>query len=138
MNQGTTSMGQLIAAVGGVLLFVFLFAPWFGEGGLDLSGWEGQSSTDVYLLITAIVAVAGAFVGRTLLLPGLTVIGAVALLGAVATILLLWLGLFDGEDRQYGMYLSLIAAIVITIGGLMAAGVGANAPPRGTPPPSEL
>ena len=138
MNRTSTSTGQLIAAAGGVLLFVFLFLPWFGENGLDLSGWEGQSSTDVYMFITAIVAVLGAIAGGAVLAPGLTLNGAVVLLGAVATMLLIWLGLFDGEDRAYGMYLSLMAAIVITIGGLMAAGVGAAAPPRGTPPPAEL
>jgi hypothetical protein len=65
MDISRTSTGQRIAGVGGVLLFIFLFLPWFGEGGLELSGWEGQSSTDVYLLITAIVAVAAALAGPT-------------------------------------------------------------------------
>ena len=122
MNLSRTSTGQRIAGIGGFLLFIFLFLPWFGEGGIELSGWEGQSSTDVYLLITAIVAVAAGLAGPTgLLVPGLTLNGAAALLGGVATIQLLWLTLFDGDDRQYGMYLSLLAAIAIAVGGYLAA-----------------
>ena len=122
MDLSRTSTGQRIAGVGGVLLFIFLFLPWFGEGGLELSGWEGQSSTDVFMLITAIVAVAAAFAGVTgLLVPGLTLNGAAALLGGVATIQLLWLSFFDGDGREYGMYLSLLAAIAIAVGGYLAA-----------------
>ena len=60
MDVSRISQGEKIAAVGGILLFIFLFLPWFG----DISGWEGQSSTDVYMLITAVVAVAAA------LMPG--------------------------------------------------------------------
>lgn len=128
MDLSRTSTGQRIAGISGVLLLIFLFLPWFGEGGRSLSGWEGQSSTDVYMLITALVAIAAAFAGATgLLVPGLTMNGAAALLGGVATILLLWLGLFDGESREYGMYLSLLAAIGVAIGGYMAAQVEGDA-----------
>jgi hypothetical protein len=122
MDLSRTSTGQRIAGIGGVLLFIFLFLPWFGEGGLELSGWEGQSSTDVFMLITAIVAVAAGLAGATgLLVPGLTLNGAAALLGGVATIQLLWLSFFDGDGREYGMYLSLLAAIAIAAGGYLAA-----------------
>jgi hypothetical protein len=122
MDLSRTSTGQRIAGIGGVLLFIFLFLPWFGEGGLELSGWEGQSSTDVFMLITAIVAVAAGLAGATgLLVPGLTLNGAAALLGGVATIQLLWLSFFDGDGREYGMYLSLLAAIAIAVGGYLAA-----------------
>ena len=114
----------MIAAAGGALLFVFLFLPWFGAGDLDLSGWEGQSSTDVYLLITAIVAVAAALAAGVFPIPGLSWNGATALLGAVGTILLIWLTVFDfpdGEDRKIGLYLSLLAVAAIAVGGYLAA-----------------
>ena len=137
MNFSRTSTGQRIAGLGGIALFICLFLPWFGEGGIELSGWEGQSSTDVFLLITAIIALAAAFAGPTgLLVPGLTMNGAAALLGGVATIQLLWLVLVDGDDRQYGMYLSLIAVVAIAVGSYLAAQVEGDkargiAPDRG-------
>jgi hypothetical protein len=119
------SRGQQIAGLGGLLLFVFLFLPWFGLPGASQSGWEGQSSTDIYLLITALVAVATALsAGRAFALPGLSMNGATALLGGVATIILIWLSFLDfpsGTDRKVGVYLSLIAAIVVAYGGYRAA-----------------
>jgi len=117
--------GRLIAGVGGLMLFGFLFLPWFGEAGLNSTGWEGQSTTDIYLLITAMVAVAAALPAtRAMLLPGVTMSGAAALLGGVGTVLLIWLSFIDfpsGADRKVGVYLALLAAIVITIGGFMSA-----------------
>ena len=86
MDVSRMSQGQQIAAVGGVLLFIFLFLPWFG----DFSGWEGQSSTDIYMLITACVAVWAAVPGpEETMIPGVTRSGATALVGAVALILLM-------------------------------------------------
>ena len=128
MNFSRTSIGQRIAGLGGIALFICLFLPWFGAEGVVLSGWEGQSSTDVFLLITAIVALAAAFAGPTgLLVPGLTMNGAAALLGGVGTIMLLWLVLIDGDDRQYGMFLSLVAVIAIAVGSYLAAQVEGDA-----------
>jgi hypothetical protein len=124
MSASQTSQGQMIAAAGGALLFIFLFLPWFGAGGdSNLSGWEGQSTTDLYLLITAVVAIGAALTGGVVL-PGLTMNGATALLGGVGTILLLWLVLFDfpdGADREIGLYLSLIAVAAVAGGGYAAA-----------------
>jgi hypothetical protein len=117
--------GRLIAGVGGLLLFGFLFLPWFGAAGVNETGWEGQSTTDIYLLITAMVAVAAALPStRAMLHPGVTMSGAAALLGGVGTVLLIWLSFVDfpsGADRKVGVYLALLAAIVIAIGGLMSA-----------------
>jgi hypothetical protein len=116
--------GQLIAGAGGVLLFIFLFLPWFGEGGENLSGWQGQSSTDIYLLITAVVAVWALAAGGGAILPGLRINGASALLGGVGTILLVWLTVFDfpeGADRKIGLYLSLLAVAAIAFGGYTAS-----------------
>lgn len=125
MDTTRTSQGQLIAGGAGVLLFIFLFLPWFGEGGISLSGWEGQSSTDLYLLITATVAIMTAMTpGGFGAFPGVTMRGATALLGIVGTILLLWLVVFDfpdGADRKIGLYLSLIAVAAIAFGGYTAA-----------------
>lgn len=123
MDTTRMSQGQMIAGAGGVLLFIFLFLPWFGEGDLSFSGWEGQTSTDVYLLITALVAVFLALGGAPPV-PGTTGAGATTLLGTVGTILLLWLTIFDfpeGVGREFGLYLSLLAVAAIAFGGWTAA-----------------
>jgi hypothetical protein len=128
MEARRVGQGRLVVGLGGLLLFGFLFLPWFGGGGVNETGWEGQSSTDIYLLITAMVAVAAALPGtRAELVPGATMSGAATLLGGVATVLLIWLSFIDfpsGADRKVGVYLALIAAIVITVGGLMSSGTG--------------
>ena len=131
MDPVRARQGKLIAGVGGLLLFGFLFLPWFGVAGVNETGWEGQTTTDIYLLITAMVAVAVAVpTSRAQLLPGVTMPGGAALLGSVATVLLVWLSFIDvqsGADRKVGVYLALLAAIVITVGGFMAAQGGPGA-----------
>jgi hypothetical protein len=126
MEPRQIGQGRLIAGLGGLLLFGFLFLPWFSAGGVNESGWEGQSSTDIYMLITAMVAVAAALPGtRAMLVPGVTMSGAATLLGGVATVLLIWLSFIDvpsGEGREVGIYLALVAAILIAVGGFMSAG----------------
>jgi hypothetical protein len=127
MDPMRARQGRLVTGVGGLMLFGFLFLPWFGQAGLSETGWEGQSSTDLYLLITAMVAVAAALPARrAMLLPGVTLSGAAALLGAVGSVLLVWLSFIDfpsGADRKVGVYLGLVAALVITVGGLMSSQV---------------
>jgi hypothetical protein len=57
----------------------------------------------------------------------MTMSGATALLGGVATILLVWLIIFDfpeGVDRGIGIILSLLAAAAIAYGGYTSAGRG--------------
>jgi hypothetical protein len=125
MEPKRVGQGRLVAGLGGLLLFGFLFLPWFSAAGINETGWEGQSSTDIYTLITAMVAVAAALPGtRALLVPGVTMSGAATLLGGVAAVLLIWLSFIDvpsGEGREIGIYLALVAAILITVGGLMSS-----------------
>jgi hypothetical protein len=50
-------------------------------------------------------------------------------LGGVGTIVLLWLVIFDfpdGADRKIGLYLSLVAVIVIAFGGYSASQLAAR------------
>jgi hypothetical protein len=126
MEPKQVGQGRLIAGVGGLMLFAFLFLPWFGEARGNLTGWEGQTTTDIYMLITAMVAVAAALPGtRALLVPGVTMSGAATLLGGVGTALLIWLSFIDSgdADRKVGIYLALLAAILITVGGFMSSRV---------------
>jgi hypothetical protein len=124
MGNGTglsrPGIGQLIAGVGGVLLIVSLFLPWVDTGGTTSSGWEFSSTTDVFLLIAALMAIASTVTGGrvTLFRPDMTVNAATDLLGVVSTILLGYL-LFDlpaGASAEPGLYLALGAAIAIMAG----------------------
>ena len=120
MDIDRIGQGERIAAVGGVVLFISLFLNWFG----DVSGWEGQTTTDLYLAITAGVAVLAALDAGDLPLPGMSMNAAAALLGGVATILLIWLVVFDfpeGADRGIGVILALISSAAIAYGGYTAA-----------------
>lgn len=114
-------IGQLIAGAGGALLIVSLFMPWVEVSGTDQSGWEFSTTTDVFLLIAALMAIASTITGGriTLFRPDMSVNAAADLLGVVATVLLAYLLLFDlpsGATAQIGLYLALGSAIAIMSG----------------------
>jgi hypothetical protein len=117
MDVSRTGRGEQVAALGGVVLIISLFLNWVGE----VSGWEASTTTDVFLLITAVAGIATVLsIGDSLPLPGVTINGAAALLGIVATVLLLWWLVFDwpdGVDREFGIILALIASAAIAYGG---------------------
>jgi len=134
------SQGQIIAAVSGVVLLVATFLPWIGVSGPDLPAnlpgvsesaggsdsenvWKG-SSLDVYLLITAIVAL----VPPLLALSGSAeefsfASAATFLLGVVGVILVavfLTIDFPDGAERKVGAFIGLAAVIGIAFGGFRA------------------
>jgi hypothetical protein len=141
------SQGQLIAAASAVLLFIFMFLPWFGLPGventlpegvtdsIDLSGvegiedenfnaWQAENPLDIYLLITIAVALAGVLLasrgGGTASPVPLS--AATFLLGAIATLLILY-QVFDvpGDmDRKIGLFLGLLAAAGVAVGGYLS------------------
>ncbi len=124
--------GQLIAGAGGVLLVVSLFLPWAGAEGTSRTGFELLIMADVFLLIVGLAAIAAALIKSRfgVFRPDVSLIGAVDLLGVVATIVLAWSVLFDfpaGADREIGAFLALIGAIVI------AGGAGDYSTLRGAP-----
>ncbi len=146
MFGGRLSQGQLIAAVGAVVLLVAMFLPWIGVSGPSLpSGvnlppgvanavggttgstsdnvWKG-STLDIYLLITAVVALLPALLALTDASEEFSFVSAATfLLGVVGVILViafLTVDFPDGADRKYGAFIGLAAAIVIAVGGFRA------------------
>jgi len=123
MNTSQGSQGALIAGAGGALLILFLFLPWVGLNGASANGWEVMTIGDIFFLITGLVAIGAALGAGGALLPGLTLNGAATLLGGVATVLLLWLLIFDwpeGTSRQIWAFLALVAAAAIAYGAYSA------------------
>ena len=140
MVGGRLTQGQLIAAVGAIVLLVAMFLPWIGVSGPSLpSGipvpqgvstgsttenvWKG-STLDVYLLITVIVAALPALLALTDSAEEFSFVSAAAfLLGVVGVILVaafLTVDFPDGADRKIGAFLGLAATIAIAAGGFRA------------------
>src|SRR6266487_3555504 len=111
MFGGRLSQGQMIAAVGAVILLVAMFLPWIGVSGPSLpsgvnlppgvpSGvasagssseniWKG-STPDIYLLITGVVALLPALLALTDSAEEFSFVSAATfLLGVVGTILVI-------------------------------------------------
>jgi hypothetical protein len=135
--MGRLSQGQMIAAIGGIVLLVAMFLPWIGvsgpslpsglPGGVDTSTseniWKG-SSLDIYLLITGVVALLPALLAVTDSAEEFSFFSAATLLlGLVAVILViafLTVDFPDGADRKIGAFIGLGAAVVIAVGGFRA------------------
>jgi len=131
MDTGRLSQGAMIAAISGLVLFISLFFDWVGievtgVGSASQTGWESQSSLDIYLLIVSVIAVVPGVLALTGGGGDLPIANAAnaLLLGAIAVILMfftMFIGFPDGLDRKFGMWLALIASIGVAVGGYLAA-----------------
>jgi hypothetical protein len=121
--------GEMIAAIGGLALFVFLFFDWFGAGieGFDgggLSGWDGLGD-DVTGFVVFLAAVAGpalallAMSGQKLNLPTPRG-GGTAVLGLLSVAIIVWRIFANPGDLKVGIFLGLVAAAAIAAGALIA------------------
>ena len=145
MDFDQVPRGALIAGISGVLLFIFMFFSWFGAGtaevvtpagGIEIdfgevpgadttfNAWQSFDFIDLVLLAAVIVAV-GLLVmsamGTSVNLP-VAASAITAGVGLLATLLVLY-RIIDppGEaDREFGVFLGLLACGGITIGGWLA------------------
>jgi uncharacterized protein DUF2510 len=116
-----SNLPYLIAAAGGVLLFISLFLSWISVGGATASGWEVFSIVDVVLaLLAAIGAAIGVSIvtGTELPVPGLRPellkwVGVVAL-----TIVLTYL--LESDHLGFGVFVALVGAVGILGGAILA------------------
>jgi hypothetical protein len=131
--------GELVAGIGGLALFVFLFFDWFGGGAEvtgsvvngtatlshpGISGWDalGGDISGFLIIMSGVAGIALAYLaasGQRVNIPaprGATT----ALLGVLAVLLILW-DMFAGSPTlKIGVFLGLAAAVAITAGALMA------------------
>jgi hypothetical protein len=140
--------GEIVAAVGGIALFVFMFFDWFG-GGVEVttggtqevpgigevptgapevsetgvSAWDGLQDFSGFLIALAAVSgvtMAGlAMAGQRLNLPFQRGVGTLTLAN-LAILLILWRMLANPGDLEIGIFLGLIAAVAIAIGAWIA------------------
>jgi len=141
VDSSKLGIGEAIAGISGLLLFVFMFMPWygiesvggFGVDGSDVSAWEAFSFIDVLLFLITIVVVGLVLVQLAEATPELPRPPAQIMMvaGAVAFALILFrlivapgvdgdLGLEVDLGRKLGILLALIAAAGITYGGWRA------------------
>ncbi len=112
---------RLLAGLGGVTIIGSLFMPWAEVAGTSRTGWELWTTADVFLLLTAVCAIAAAVTGGRfgLFRPDLSLIGAADLLGVVSALLLVWLLGFDfppGAEREPGAFVALLGAVAVFSG----------------------
>jgi hypothetical protein len=132
--------GELVAGIGGVALFVFLFFDWFGGGAEvtgslvngtatlshpGVSGWDALTDLPGFLIIlsgvSGIALASLAAAGQRVNIPVRR--GAItALLGTLAVLLILWRMVAGSPTLKIGVFLGLGAAIAVTAGALMALG----------------
>lgn len=144
MDSSRLGVGEIVAGISGLALFIFMFLPWygidslggFGVSGLDLNlnAWEAFSFTDVLLFLVAVLVVGLVLVQMAESTPDMPAPPAqiVTIAGVVALVLILFRLIFtpdfdaEGFDidvdlgRKIGIFLGLIAAAGITYGGWRA------------------
>jgi hypothetical protein len=139
--------GEIVAAVGGLALFIFMFFDWFG-GGVEvstggtqdipgvgevtnapsveetgLSAWDALQDFSGFLIALAAVSgvtLAGlAAAGQRLNLPFRRGVGTLVL-GNLAVLLILWRMLANPGELEIGIFLGLFAAAAIAVGAWIA------------------
>ncbi len=140
----------LIAAGGGLLLFISLFITWIGIPEFEsLSAWEFFDILDIVLALIAVIVVAiGVMLatGNTANLPATP--GAIVTTASLIAFSMVAAFVLDpftfqdvSVDREFGTFLSLIATIVMLVGGMqigktpVAPRTRVQEPPSPPPPP---
>src|SRR5262245_51894855 len=135
------SQGQLVAAISGVLLIFSMFLSWSGVSVPEVPSslgvqtgsapaiasdtthnlWDG-STLAIYLLLTALLAIAPAVAELAGGRQDLPFAPASLLLGAVGVLLVLaflTVDFPDGAERKIGAYVGLFAVAGVTVGSWM-------------------
>jgi hypothetical protein len=136
LDSSRLRTGEIVAGIGGLALFVFLFFDWFG-GGAELtggpgnlslsrpgiSGWDGLTDLPGFLIVlsgvSGIALACLATAGQRLNIP-LRRGAFTASLGTLAVALILWRMVAGSPSLKIGIFLGLAAAIAIAVGALMA------------------
>jgi hypothetical protein len=140
LDSSRLRSGEILTGVAGLSMFVFLFFDWFGGGAEvtgsvlngtatlshpGISGWDALTDLPGFLIIlsgvSGIALAALAAAGQRVNIPvrrGMVT----ALLGLLATLLILWRMFAGSPTLKIGIFLGLASAVAITAGALMALG----------------
>ena len=141
MNPRWLRPGDWLAALGGVVLLVALFLPWYTVSGddQDLTGWQAFSVIDVLLALAALTGIALAVLTAVRRTPAVPVAFAVLGLpiGALAALIVM-IRLVDPPGPNdllgpgAGAWLSLAGALAVATGAWLSIRDERN---RGVPAP---
>jgi hypothetical protein len=134
MDTSRLTTGDIVAGVGGIVLLISLFLPWYGVS-VDIagfsvsgSGWEALGFIDILLFLISVAAIAVVAARAAGALP-VDIPAPVILLGLGAFALLLVLFRIidipvDGNvpdevdlSRKVGIFIALIGAAAVAYGG---------------------
>ena len=156
MDSSKLGVGEIVAGISGLALFVFMFLPWYGIDSVagfgvsaDASAWEAFSFIDIVLFLVCVVVVGLVIVQMAETTPDLPAPPAqiITIAGAVAVVLILFRlivtpGVDTGDTgidvdlgREIGVFLALIAAAGIAYGGWRASSEAPAAPTPAEPDP---
>jgi hypothetical protein len=133
LDSSRLRTGEIVAGIGGVALFVFLFFDWVSGGAVvtgnvvithpGISGWDYLTDLTGFLIIlSGVSGIALAYLaaaGQRVNAPvprGLVT----AQLGVLAVLLILWRMFAGSPTLKIGIFLGLAAAVAIAFGALMA------------------
>ena len=156
MDTSRLTSGDITAGVGGIVLLISLFLPWYGvsvnvagfSASENASGWEVFSFIDILLFLIAVAAIALVALKALDQVPAETPVPLILLgLGALAVLLIIY-RLIDSPapsdlpdevdvSRKIGIFIGLIGAAGVTYGGWRANMEEPRAQPATatTPPP---
>lgn len=134
MDISRLRTGEWMTGIGGILLFVSLFLPWYGFSagagavvvGDSWSAWTALGGIDWLLFIIAAIAIVTTVLtalGRSISLP-ITLSAITAALGIVALALIVFRIIdnpapgvaSDFISMRWGIFVALVAAAVLTVG----------------------
>jgi hypothetical protein len=152
MDTSRLTPGDISAGVGGIVLLISLWLPWYGvsvdvagfSASESASGWEVFSTIDIILFLVAIAAIALVALKAAGQLPADVPVALVLLaLGGLAVLLILFRlidtpapgDLPDEIDvsRKLGLFIGLIAAAGIVYGGWRSNMESPQVRPAATP-----
>ena len=123
MDLSKLTNGGKVAGVAGIILIINLFLPWYSIGPFDANAFDAG----FLAWFGSLVAVAGAvlillkaFAGNAVSLGNLKTEHLVLILGAFGTLLIILKFLVDSDFTSFGIFLGIIAAAAVAVGGWMA------------------
>jgi hypothetical protein len=137
MDLTRLNRGEKVAGAAGALLILIMFIfPWFGTGAFDSlpegtrNGWHSYGFTKIVLLITGLAAVGLALVKGSNTEINLPVLASAVVAGlGIISVILIVISVISPPDlgvhgfahtRKIGVWLGLIAASAVTVGGWLA------------------
>ncbi len=120
MSAARIRRGEIVAGLGGVVLLVSLFLPWFEPG---RSGFDSLAVADLFVAAAALAAIALPLLSAGQEKTDLPVVAdTVTVIASAIAIAIVAFRLLDpiGGGREAGLYLALAASIVTLAGSYSA------------------